>query len=137
MKKISITILILLGMISTLQTFGDAFLSMFNGRSEGDNIVLTWQTGEENGVKQFVVERKAVNSSFFDLGTVTAKGSNSLYTYTDTDAFNKGNDLIFVYRLKIVPFNPNIPPTYSKEVTVSHNVSGVKRTWGSIKALFR
>ena len=137
MKKIGITIFVFALIFSTLQIFGDAFLAMFNGRSEGDNIVLTWQTGEENGIKQFVVERKNINSSFFDLGTVMAKGSNSVYTYVDQDAFSKGSDLLFIYRLKIVPINPNNPPTYSKEVTVSHNVSSVKRTWGSIKALFR
>ena len=137
MKKIGLTIFAVALILATFQSFGDAFLSMFNGRSEGDNIVLTWQTGEENGVKQFVVERKTINSSFYDLGTVIAKGSNSVYTYVDQDAFNKGTDLLFIYRLKMVSVNPNVPPTFSKEVTVSHNVSSVKRTWGSIKALFR
>ena len=137
MKKIGFGIVAFLVMFATFQTFGDAFLAMFNGHSEGDNIILTWQTGEENGVKEFVVQRKAVNEAFYDLNSLAAKGSNSLYTYVDEDAFAKGNDLLFIYRLKMVPFNPNVPPTFSKEVTVSHNVSSVKRTWGSIKALFR
>jgi hypothetical protein len=137
MKKIGFIIVEFLVMFAALQTFGDAFLAMFNGHSEGDNIILTWQTGEENGVKEFVVQRKAVNEAFFDLNSLPAKGSNSLYTYVDENAFSKGNDLLFIYRLKMVPFNPNVPPTFSKEVTVSHNVSSVKRTWGSIKALFR
>jgi len=43
--------------------------------------------------------------------------------------------MIFIYRLKIVDTNGQA--SYSNEVSVSHNVSGVKRTWGSIKAMFR
>jgi len=31
----------------------------------------------------------------------------------------------------------NTPATYVGPLTVAHTVSGVRRTWGSIKAMFR
>ena len=66
---------------------------------------------------------------------VSPKGDNSYYTFTDQNAY-KTNDMVFVYRLKIVD-NSSVA-TYSADVTVSHSISSVyKRTWGSIKAMFR
>jgi len=120
MKKIGFGIVAFLVMFATFQTFGDAFLAMFNGHSEGDNIILTWQTGEENGVKEFVVQRKAVNEAFYDLNSLAAKGSNSLYTYVDEDAFFESLDVAFresVPRPKYVLVNFPHNPT-SATVTI-------------------
>ncbi len=128
-------ILILLAVVAA-QIVASATLVMFNAHSEGDNIVLAWQTAEESGTREFIVQRRTIDGPFFDIDRVKARGSNSFYTYTDEDVFSKENYL-YVYRLKIIDYNPNVPPTYSEEVSVSHNVSSVRRTWGSIKALFR
>lgn len=126
------TIIAVLLLIATV--YGGAFIQYFQGKSESDNIKLEWQTGEENNLQKFVIERKTPQSSFAEVGTITPKGSNSYYSYIDQNAY-KTNDLIFIYRLKIVDNNGQI--TYSNETTVSHSISGVKRTWGSIKAMFR
>ncbi len=135
MKKLSFIILAV-ALFSFIQIVASANLVMFNAHSEGDNIVLTWQTAAENGTFEFVIQRRSVDGAFVDIDRVRAKGDNSFYTYVDEDVFAKDAHL-FVYRLKMTNFNPNVPPTYSEEVAVSHNVSSVKRTWGSIKALFR
>jgi hypothetical protein len=66
---------------------------------------------------------------------VQPKGSNSLYTYVDRSAY-KDTESVYVYRLKILEASSG-PSSYSNEITVSHSVSSVKRTWGSIKAMFR
>lgn len=125
-------LLLVFGLIATV--YAGAYLDYFHGRSEGDDIKLEWKTGEENNLSRFVIERKSANSSFAEIGTVYPKGNNSFYTFLDQNVY-KSNDLLFVYRLKIIDNNSQI--SYSSEVTVSHNVSGVKRTWGSIKAMFR
>ncbi|MDT3696615.1 MAG: hypothetical protein ROY99_09505 [Ignavibacterium sp.] len=132
MKTKTSTIIAVLLLIATV--YGGAFIQYFQGKSESDNIKLEWQTGEENNLQKFVIERKTPQSSFAEVGTITPKGSNSYYSYIDQNAY-KTNDLIFIYRLKIVDNNGQI--TYSNETTVSHSISGVKRTWGSIKAMFR
>jgi len=131
-KTKSSIILVVLLLIATV--YGGAFIQYFQGKSESDNIKLEWQTGEENNLQKFVIERKTPQSSFAEIGIVTPKGSNSYYSFIDQNTY-KTNDLIFIYRLKIVDNNGQV--TYSNETTVSHSISGVKRTWGSIKAMFR
>jgi len=113
-----------------------AFLEYFNGRSDGDNIVLEWKTRSESSLLRYEIQRKAGQSGeFVSLATVTPKGSNSLYSYIDRSAY-KDSESIYVYRLRIVE-SASGPSSYSNEITVSHSVSSVKRTWGSIKAMFR
>ncbi len=114
--------------------YAGAYIDYFHARSEGEDVRLEWKTGEELNLSKFVIERKTPQSTFAEIATVDPKGSNSYYSYLDKNAY-KSTDLLFNYRLKIVDNNSII--SYSSEVTVSHNVSGVKRTWGSIKAMFR
>ena len=129
--RLSLPIIIL---VTVVTIYAGAFLEYFHGRSEGDDVRLEWKTGEEVNLQNFMIERKTPQSSFVEIATIEPKGSNSYYTYLDQSAY-KSNDMIFVYRLKIVDTNGQ--SSYSNEVTVSHSVSGVKRTWGSIKAMFR
>ncbi len=124
--------------ISFLLSFALFFLGVhysdFNIVSSADNVVLSWHTGLEENLKETVVERKSVNGVFVSIGTVAAKGDNSSYSYTDANAF-KITDGIYNYRLKFVGNNGNY--SYSNEQTVTHLTSVSKKTWGSIKALFR
>ena len=114
--------------------YAGTFLEYFHGRSEGEDIRLEWKTGEEVNLKHFKVERKTPQNSFVEITTIQPKGNNSYYTYLDQSAY-KTTGMIFIYRLRIVDTNDQT--SYSNEVSVSHSVSGVKRTWGSIKAMFR
>lgn len=136
MKTERIKYFVLLFLISQISLlFAGAFISYFHGRSTGESIVLEWQTGQENNLKTFVIERKTPISNFYEIGTINCKGSNSTYTYTDYNAY-KSNEAAYIYRLKLVDKDGDV--SYSNEVTVTHGgVSSVKRTWGSIKALFR
>jgi hypothetical protein len=115
-------------------TFGGAYLDYFHGSSEDDNIRLEWKTGDENNINHFAIERKTFQTSFIEITSIDPKGSNSIYSYVDQSAY-KPNAMIFIYRLKIVDNDNQV--SYSSEITVSHSVSGVKHTWGSIKAMFR
>jgi flagellar basal body L-ring protein FlgH len=127
------TIIVLFLIIATV--YAGAYIEYFHARSESDNVRLEWQTSEETNLQKFVIERKTPQSSFTEVASVSPKGNNSNYIYTDQNAY-KTNDMIFVYRLKIVDNNNQV--TYSADVTVTHSISSVaKRTWGSIKAMFR
>jgi hypothetical protein len=129
--KVSYILIILLTATAVL---AGTFLEYFQGRSEGEDIRLEWKTREEVNLQHFKVERKTPQSSFVDIATIQPKGSNSYYNYLDQSAY-KSDNMLFVYRLRIVDTNGQ--DAYSNEVSVSHSVSGVKRTWGSIKAMFR
>jgi len=127
------TFLVTLLLIATV--YAGAYIEYFHARSESDDIKLEWQTGDESNLQKFVIERKTPQSSYAEIATVNPKGSNSYYSFTDQNAY-KTNDIIFIYRIKIVDNNNLV--SYSADVSVSHSISSVyKRTWGSIKAMFR
>lgn len=131
MKK-SFTTLVFFSLITLV--FAGATLEFFRGRSESDKVILEWKSREESAVKEFVIERKSLNSDYIPIGTVQPKGNNSYYTYIDQTAF-KSLGSIYYYRLKIIDYNGTV--SYSNEISILHSVSSVKRTWGSIKAMFR
>jgi len=118
----------------TTAVLAGTFLEYFQGRSEGEDIRLEWKTREEVNLKHFKVERKTPQSEFVEIATIQPKGNNSYYTYLDQSAY-KIQNILFTYRIKIVDNDGQV--SYSNEVSVSHSISGVKRTWGSIKAMFR
>lgn len=120
--------------MASVVVFAGTFLEYFQGRSENEDVRLEWKTKDEINLQHFKIERKTPQSSFVEIATIQPKGSNSNYTYLDQSVY-KPTDMIFIYRLKIVDTNGQA--AYSNEVSVSHSVSGVKRTWGSIKAMFR
>lgn len=134
MKNIIILGLILL---CGAPLIGGAFLDFLAARSDGENITLEWKTRAESNVQMFKVERRASSQNdFVPISDIPSKGSNSYYTFVDRAAY-KASETVYVYRLRIVDQNPSAPASYSQEVRVSHSVSSVKRTWGSIKAMFR
>jgi lipopolysaccharide export LptBFGC system permease protein LptF len=132
MKYLSIKILLILTLVSV--AFAGAYLDYFQAKSEGDNVQVEWKTGDETNVNHFSIQRKTPQTSYVEIATVQAKGNNSFYSFIDQSIY-KTQDVIFVYQLKIV--DNNAQTSFSSEVSVSPNISGVKRTWGSIKAMFR
>lgn len=117
-------------------------LQYFQAKSNGNSIVVEWKSTVEADVVAYDVERAGADNVFRYVGSVNAKGSNQSYSYTDDEAFGKrdGNDgaiakSYFTYRLKVVTSDKNA--SYSNTVGVVHNVSGIKRTWGMIKEMFR
>ena len=131
MMKTKYFILVLV--LSTGIVFAGVDLLKFSARSQNGNVVVGWQTVSESNLNYFAVERKTVNGSFVELGKVYPR-SDKNYEYVDQSAF-KTSDQLYVYRLKILDNDGST--SYSNEIAVPHNVSSVKRTWGSIKALFR
>lgn len=69
----------------------------FDGAFQGKQVVLTWQTQQEQNVDFYTIQRSANGSNWVDIADVDAKGAGS-YTYTDV---NPLADISF-YRLKVV-----------------------------------
>ncbi|MFA6597173.1 MAG: hypothetical protein WCS69_05560 [Ignavibacteriaceae bacterium] len=120
--------------LSISSLIGGVLYDFITARNVGENILVEWKTSEETNVKEFIVERCTPQSDYVALETIKPKGSNSYYSFLDQNAY-KVTDVMFKYRIKIVDNNNAVSTT--QEVSVSHNISGVKRTWGSIKAMFR
>lgn len=114
--------------------YAGAYLYDLQAWNENDDVRLEWKTLEEVNLKNFVIERKSLQSSYIEIATVPPQGNNSFYSYLDESAY-KTEGLLFFYRIKIVTTNGQ--DSYSNEIRLDHNISGVKRTWGSIKEMFR
>ena len=114
--------------------YAGAYLYDFKGRPENGDVRLEWKTLEEVNLQNFIIERKSYQTSYIEVATIPPKGDNSFYSYLDESAY-KTEGLIFTYRIKIVDNNGS--NSYSSEYVVPLNISGVKRTWGSIKEMFR
>jgi hypothetical protein len=131
MKRLLI-LTIFISFISVL--FGGTFFEYFRGKSENEKVILEWKTREEISLKEFIVERKSAVGDYLTIGTILPKGSNSYYSFIDETAFKSASS-VYYYRIKIVDTDGSY--AYSNEITIIHSVSSVKRTWGSIKAMFR
>lgn len=118
-------------------TFSD-----FRASSGTDGITLHWTTSQENGIKDFAVEKASqLNGQFYQIdGTIEATGAGSTYQFVDNDLYKTTSSTIFVYRVRADGYDGSV--SYSGTITqpydFSSGLSGVaKRTWGSIKAMFR
>lgn len=132
MKLISKISLLLL-VTSTL--FGGALIQYFVADSNGDNIVLTWQSTSEQNVKEYIILRGPDKDMLSSVAIVKSKGENASYSFTDENAY-KTSESFYAYGLIIVDKDGS--RSEPMHTFVTHNgVSSVKRTWGSIKALFR
>ena len=141
--------LLIISLFTTLSGFAfTEVLTYLKGRVETDAIVIEWQSANEAGVINFTVERSEIKSNDYEeLATVAATGSHSSYRYRDA-AVNEmapnggagGHSRkapladLYKYRIKI---NYDKEVSYSNSITVTRPSSGVKRTWGMIKEMFR
>ncbi len=117
-------------------------LQYFNAKSNGTSISLEWKSTAESNLMQYEIERAGEDNQFRYVATLQSRGNNTVYSYRDDEAFGKGdgNDgsvarNYFTYRLKMV--TQERAASYSNTIGVTHNVSGIKRTWGMIKEMFR
>jgi hypothetical protein len=117
-------------------------LQSFTARSESGAVKVEWRSTAEVSLDHYELERAGDDQVFRTVAVVDAKGSNQSYSYLDEEAFGKrdGSDgsiakTYFTYRLKMV--SDDRSATYSNTTGVSHSVSGIKRTWGMIKEMFR
>ncbi|MDP1678500.1 MAG: hypothetical protein Q8L88_16710 [Bacteroidota bacterium] len=132
MKKIlSLLFLIVLFLVSGVFKSGSV-----SSQADGDNIIISWETDDESNVKQFIIERSSDEfGNFSEIVRINANGSKK-YSYIDRSVF-KTTVSTFVY--KLTPVSSTGVAVEQSVVTkkVYLKVSSVKRTWGSLKAMFR
>lgn len=116
-----------------------AYGAIINGSptalSNGSDIVVRWVTDNESGVQRFeILRRGGTVGDFAFVSAVSPKGNRSSYEYVDSQAF-KSQSGVYQYRIRII--NGEVPSPQTEIITVTHLTSAAKRTWGSIKAMFR
>ncbi len=119
-------------------TFQDARASA--DQSSG-SISLQWTTSFEDGVRDFVIQKASqANGEYVTLDRVAAKGSGSTYEYVDRAIYKTTSSTLFKYQIVAEDSEGNDVGSAQCTVvyTFDQSLSGVaRRTWGSIKAMFR
>ncbi|MBC7187363.1 MAG: hypothetical protein H5U38_10050 [Calditrichaeota bacterium] len=136
MSRVTIALLISFGLLSAL--FAGAVISRFEAEPGLNKVTLRWTTAAESNLKGFEIERGLDGKSFQAVAFVEAAGNSSSprdYAYEDRTVF-KSSGNTYYYRLKLVNFDGSFV-YYDKVVSVSPQISSVRHTWGSIKAMFR
>jgi hypothetical protein len=105
--------------------------------SNGNTITIRWVSEDETGVLRYEIERKSgLTGLFVPLAPVSCRGNSSPYEFIDDSAFLRGTESIYQYQIRIL-FANAAQPVIVGPITVRHEVNSVRRTWGSIKAMFR
>ena len=109
--------------------------SRFDARTEGNDIVVSWESSVETDIREYVLERRTIfDAQFLEMARLTAHGPNSPYTYRDERVFKVQAEQVS-YRLRMLD-NSGSFVGVTDPITVDYTPTAVRRTWGSIKAMF-
>ena len=95
-------------------------LTSFNANEEGLSTKLIWNTAEESGVANYVIEKSTDGRTFTAIGTVKAANQKT-YSFTDGQAASENS----YYRLKMVDIDGSYKLSYiiSVKSKLSMNIS--------------
>ncbi|MCB0721481.1 MAG: hypothetical protein KDC42_04170 [Ignavibacteriae bacterium] len=134
-KYLLVTKVLVISFALTAIAFGAVTLQYFTAKSNSEGILVEWKTMEENNTVKFELERSAESpDNFIYVATISATGNNSFYSYQDNSVDLRSTD-VYRYRLKCIDNSGST--SYTQSISVIHEVSGIRSTWGSIKAIFR
>ena len=140
MRKV--LILLVTFLVATSFIYADAVIVEFRCTPGFNRVQLTWRVSQETNVKGYLVERRTDGQPYTPLDLVKATSAIATpvnpktYTFVDRSIF-KPTGKTFYYRIGIKEIDREDVVSYSSEVMVSPQISGVHHTWGSIKAMFR
>jgi hypothetical protein len=127
-------ILLLLSCLTTTMAFAGGDLNITNSTGRGQ-VVIEWVGVDESGVSGYEILRRDWGNNpeaAISLTTIPVDPSRQ-YRFEDKTLFRTMGK-VFVYTVRPVGAGKD----KEKEVSIIfEGVSGVRRTWGSIKAMFR
>ena len=134
-----VSIFLLIGVVNLL---ADAVIIEFKTEPGFNKVYLSWKVIHESNAKGYEIQRSLNGVNFSPVDFVAcSQGLASpenpkVYQYVDRSVY-KPLRCTFYYRLGVVDLRSGKVVTFSQVVMVTPNVSGVRHTWGSIKAMFR
>jgi len=115
---------------------GRVRVSTFSIQEEGRDFVISWQSDLEEDVRQYEIMRKTPysNDQFVKVHEAVAHGVNKAYNFRDSQVFKAGSDKVD-YQLEVVYSNG--VREIVKTQSMNYTTTAVRRTWGSLKAMFQ
>ncbi len=100
-----------------------------------NRVLVTWQAELEVDVAAYELRRRTPTSTgFVLLTTVAAQGAGKSYAFTDADLY-KEISAMADYELTAVYRNGTRQLLFTAQV--NYTTTGLRRTWGSLKAMFQ
>ena len=127
-------ILMILSFFSLLIAGNIAVFTEVSATPSTDKVVLSWVTKTELNVDKFAVLRSSDDVSYIELARVRPKGPGSHYEYVDGNVMFKDVSPLF-YKIRAIDIQGKVLDETS--LIVHPSISGIFRTWGTLKALFR
>ncbi len=111
-------------------------LDFFHLEKEESAFVLRWQSENESGVRHFELYRKTPLSEdrFVKIHTISTHGVGRPYEFRDSQVFKDASETV-TYSLEAV-LTGGERLTFEK-VSAEYTSTALRRTWGSIKAMFQ
>jgi hypothetical protein len=139
MLRQTFTLFLITGLILIpLIVCASAQINNFHARAVNNSIVVEWSTESESGVSKFEIQRSLDKINWIKIGSVSSQSGNSSthhdYQFIDNSIF-KGNESSLNYRLVVIDQTGH-SEIFSVIASVSGS-SGIRQTWGSLKAMFR
>jgi len=128
---------IVLGFLLTAagQWAGDVKLDYFNVDREGNDFVISWRANVEQEVRSYELYRKTTYAADFSgVQSFNPHGVGKAYQFKDNQVYKAASEQVD-YRLEAVFANGVRQQIAEKKV--NYTPTAIRRTWGSIKAMFQ
>lgn len=104
-------------------------------RAEND-MVITWKATTETGVSRYELQRKTrfTNNQYVVVSEISPQGTGQTYRIMDDQVYKVSSEQVD-YRLEVVYTN-GVREELANQ-SVNYTPTTVRRTWGSIKAMFQ
>lgn len=138
-KKLLPSVVLLFSLLVVGFSFNSIMIDYFKAKSSGDRIILEWKSLSEVGLVKYVIERKKENQAEFEsIKEFTPTGDGSVYQFSDMGVYKTSNERVY-YRLKMQSRHPQTGDINEvvMESSTTFQSTAVRKTWGSIKAMFK
>ena len=110
-------------------------LNYFNVERQGNEFTIAWKADTEEDVRNYELFRKtSYTASFSAIESFNAHGAGKEYRFKDDQVYKAASEQVD-YRLEVV-FNNGVRQQLA-EKKVNYTPTAIRRTWGSIKAMFQ
>ena len=109
----------------------------FSAFPANNMIEVSWQVQDGTNIQKFVLQRSVDEVSWNDVQELSYSGDGTKYYYQDSQVMKDSEEFktSYFYRLKIHLTDGSIET--SQSIMARPKYSGIYRTWGSLKAIFR
>ena len=134
MRKLILLIALIFLLVLSLYA-GTVFMA-YRAEPGTNSVSITWTTSTEDNISKFAILRSiSYDANYSEISTVPASGPGSTYTYVDENVIFKTSQT-FYYKIEARGSSDN-SVDITEVLIVNPNISGIYRTWGAIKAMFR